>query len=140
MAEKKKIYTNEECSREFYFSFMAASTFSQIDCGACGRTHFVINGEFNEDEEDAVIYEKLLQDAEKDPDSFIASPDDGIAWANIFGIQTVFYCPCNFAGFIENGIIHHESQIVDFLEKVIQENQKDADQRSENFKRLKKEA
>lgn len=102
----------EEPSIEFKQALIHTSSCS-ILCELCGREHFCNDdkqaGEYSDKD-----WQKLLDDAERDPDKY-QYHDDYIEWGSIDGKQVVVDCPCNRSTRYERWIISHRRIISDFL-------------------------
>ncbi len=84
-----------------------------VECGFCGRTHFVSNGDYDDGE-----LERLREQAEAAPDKFIEHTEcDYISCGQLDGVTAVHGCPCDKAARYERFIWEHRSLIVDYLKR-----------------------
>lgn len=88
-----------------------------IQCEFCGRVHFT-----HEDEEIA----KLRAKAEKEPQKYLESDDDSVAWGNLDGKQYPWHCPCDSGAKYEAFIWRHREQITKYLKRRAEEELKEA--------------
>ncbi len=84
-----------------------------ITCEMCKRTHFSSMGGY--DWEPGEL-EKLLANAEKEPDKYFDHGSDTVWFDVIDGKQVVLYCPCNGLRRIEQFIIANRELITTFLQ------------------------
>ena len=99
-------------SEEFELAFRDAGSGS-IECGFCGRMHFVSDSsEFDWEEGE---YEKLEAGERKNPDRYISHVESSVEWGHLDGKQYVLGCPCNVASRYERFIVSHRRSIVSFL-------------------------
>ena len=81
-------------SEEFWDAVIHAGS-NVIDCGLCGRTHFVEDSMSSYEEGEL---EKLHALSEENPDRTIFHANaDSVSWGSIDGKQVVYGCPCNGA-------------------------------------------
>jgi hypothetical protein len=84
-----------------------------VDCGFCGRTHFVSNGDYDEGE-----LERLRVSAKHHPDKFVERTEcDYISCGQLDGITAVFGCPCDKAARYEKFIWNNRLMIADYLKR-----------------------
>lgn len=99
-------------SEEFWGSVIHAGA-NVIDCGFCGRTHFV-GLDSGLDFEDGEL-EELTEQNKQNPDKYIFHNEVSVPWGYLDGKQAVYGCPCNKASRYEDFIWNNRHIIEGYL-------------------------
>lgn len=88
-------------------------------CGFCGRTHFALDGYFDEGE-----LEDLLQKQKDEPEWYLSFDCGSIPIGELAGTIALYGCPCNALRRYENFIITERDKIVEYLKRRTEEHRK----------------
>jgi hypothetical protein len=108
---------DKPASEEFWDAVIKSGS-NVIDCGFCGRTHFVDDpGSTYEEGE----LEKLHKGHKKNPDTIIFHSDESsVYWGYINGIVAVSHCPCGEARKYEEIFWNNRHLIAEYLKRRIE--------------------
>lgn len=113
---------------EFYDEFIGAFSSSGsivIDC-RCGRTH-IADDEFSYLEKEE--QDELLQLEKEHPEKVVRWGYASISWTWINGEQVVFECPCGYDKMVCLFIENHQSQIMNFIGKMVKNERNDVERK-----------
>ena len=84
-----------------------------VECGFCGRTHFVSDGDYDEGE-----LEGLREQAKASPGKFVERHEcDYISCGELDGVTAVYGCPCDKAARYERFIWENRLMIAGYLKR-----------------------
>jgi hypothetical protein len=115
------VYADRPCSSAFRENFSHIGTETAVEC-CCGRVHFCSDMRCDGEAEERGL-QTLIEHEKSDPDKFILhSINDGISYFHSMGKQIVFVCLCNYAGYLEQLFLSHQTSILNFFDSVTDQN------------------
>jgi hypothetical protein len=124
MSDEKSSSASEE-----FWDAITNSGSNSIDCGFCGRTHFVDDPSSYYEEGEL---DELYGGNKADPDKVIFhSHDDSVRWGMLDGRRAVYECPCNSVSRYERLFWNSRYVINEYFTNRARSMQEDAEETSD---------